>query len=71
MQGVFNPNIPLFAQNSAEDLHFSAFHFLCTTAITLLQYSNTCSNRRIVICECIKQIYKFNSVVYQSNTMIH
>ena len=26
MQGVFNPNIPIFPPNSAEGLHFSAFH---------------------------------------------
>ena len=26
-EGVFNPNIPIFASNSAEGLHFSAFHF--------------------------------------------
>ena len=28
-KGVFNPNIPIFASNSAEGLHFSAFHFFC------------------------------------------
>ena len=26
-KGVFNPNIPIFASNSAMGLHFSAFHF--------------------------------------------
>ena len=26
-KGVFNPNIPIFPPNSAEGLHFSAFHF--------------------------------------------
>ena len=26
-KSVFNPNIPIFASNSAEGLHFSAFHF--------------------------------------------
>ena len=26
-KGVFNPNIPIFASNSAEGLHFSAFHY--------------------------------------------
>ena len=26
MQGIFNPNIPILASNSAEGLHFSAFH---------------------------------------------
>ena len=26
MKGVFNPNIPIFAPNSAEGFHFSAFH---------------------------------------------
>ena len=26
-KGVFNPNIPIFLPNSAEGLHFSAFHF--------------------------------------------
>ena len=25
-KGVFNPNIPIYAPNSAECLHFSAFH---------------------------------------------
>ena len=25
-KGVFNPNTPVFQPNSAEDLHFSAFH---------------------------------------------
>ena len=25
-KGVFNPNIPIFPPNSAEGLHFSAFH---------------------------------------------
>ena len=24
--GIFNPNIPIFPPNSAEGLHFSAFH---------------------------------------------
>ena len=28
MKGVFNPNIPIFASNSAEGLHFSAFHLI-------------------------------------------
>ena len=28
-KGVFNPNIPIFLPDSAEGLHFSAFHFLC------------------------------------------
>ena len=27
-KGVFNPNIPIFPPNSAEGLHFSAFHYL-------------------------------------------
>ena len=26
-KGVFNPNIPIFPPNSAEGLHFSAFHY--------------------------------------------
>ena len=26
-KGVFNPNIPILASNSAEGLHFSAFHY--------------------------------------------
>ena len=26
MQRCFNPNIPIFSPNSAEGLHFSAFH---------------------------------------------
>ena len=30
MQGVFNPNIPIYhPPNSAEGLHFSAFHYYC------------------------------------------
>ena len=28
MKGVFKPNIPIFPPNSAEGLHFSAFHFI-------------------------------------------
>ena len=27
IHGVFNPNIPIFVSNSAEGLHFSAFHY--------------------------------------------
>ena len=27
-KGVLNPNIPIFPPNSAEGLHFSAFHFI-------------------------------------------
>ena len=26
-KGVFNPNIPIFASNSAKGFHFSAFHY--------------------------------------------
>ena len=28
MKGVFNPNFPIFAPNSAEGLHFSDFHYI-------------------------------------------
>ena len=32
-KGVFNPNIPIFPPNSAEGLHFSAFHSTCNDKI--------------------------------------
>ena len=30
-KGVFNPNIPIFPPNSAEGLHFSAFHYVSSS----------------------------------------
>ena len=36
MKGVFNPNIPIFPPNSAEGLHFSAFHYTCINYISLI-----------------------------------
>ena len=32
-KGGFNPNIPIFAPNSAKGLHFSAFHFFKATGV--------------------------------------
>ena len=35
MQGVFNPNILIYnPPNSAEGLHFSAFHLICTNSVS-------------------------------------
>ena len=33
MKGVFKPNIPIFPPNSAEGLHFSAFHLSVKQAL--------------------------------------
>ena len=38
MKVVFNPNIPIFPPNSAEGLHFSAFHYYCTNLLLLFIY---------------------------------
>ena len=66
-KGVFNPNIPIFASNSAEGLHFSAFHFiLFFNLISLvMHYSSSLQTMHAVIIEkynhCIVQLAHINT----------
>ena len=69
MQGVFNPNIPIFASNSAEGLHFSAFHFKNVFLVFILSsppHARVCSRSTIYVvvmmvlqCNVRRYVYHF------------
>ena len=40
-KGVFNPNIPIFPPNSAEGLHFSAFHSYRSSSSAVAESGHT------------------------------
>ena len=49
MSGVFNPNIPIFAPNSAEGLHFSAFHVTRKTySVSSPEGCMNCGTRSVI-----------------------
>ena len=48
-EGVFNPNIPIFASYSAEGLHFSAFHFIISYIYTSNNFNITFQNNYVEV----------------------
>ena len=77
MQGVFNPNILIYhPSNSAEGLHFSAFHLYGTSNTIIMNiiicgvYSRVALNRvntaiRIINCHMLKQIAQHGNKLKQ------
>ena len=74
MQGVFNPNIPIYhPPNSAGGLHFSAFHYasraisirdpyICAAHESLPTNQSHAVFHRPVVCMCIENIAFKNSL---------